>query len=78
MSWGSSHGRRLIKTGQKYGYDLVVHVGLSRYLAGLQREEIRGMLRDDHGIELSAGSVSALCDISQALPKAQARFTPVT
>ena len=53
---------RLVKPGQKYGYDLVVHVGLSRYLAGLQREEIRRLLRDDHGIELSAGSVSALCD----------------
>lgn len=52
----------LVKPGQKYGYDLIVHVGLLRYLMGLQREEIRRMLRNDHGIELSAGSVSALCD----------------
>jgi hypothetical protein len=53
---------QLVKSGQKYGYDLVVHVGLCRYLAGLQREEIRQRLRDEHGIELSAGSISALCD----------------
>ena len=59
---GSSTLAQLVKPGQKCGYDLVVQVGLSRYLAGLQREEIRRMLRDKQGIELSAGSVSALCD----------------
>jgi hypothetical protein len=53
---------QLVKPGQKYGYDLIVQVGLWRYLARLQREEIRRMLLNDHGIELSAGSVSALCD----------------
>lgn len=53
---------QLIKPGQRFGYDLVVQVGLSRYLAGMQREEIRRMLRNEHGIELSDGSVSALCD----------------
>lgn len=53
---------QLVKPGQKYGYDLIVQVGLARYLAGLQREEIQRMLRDDHGIELSAGSVTAVCD----------------
>lgn len=52
----------LVRPGHKYGYDLIVHVGLARYLAGLQREEIQCMLRDDHGIELCAGSVTALCD----------------
>ncbi len=59
---GSSTLAQLVKPGQKYGYDLVVQVGLSRYLAGLQREEIRRILRDDHGIKLSTGSISALCD----------------
>lgn len=59
---GSRTLAQLVKPGQKYAYDLVVHVGLSRYMAGLQREEIRRVLWDDHGIELSAGSVSALCD----------------
>ncbi|MCP4614419.1 MAG: DUF2924 domain-containing protein [Planctomycetes bacterium] len=52
----------LVKSGQKYGYDIVVQVGLLRYLSGLQREEIRHVLRNEYGIELSAGSVSALCD----------------
>ncbi len=51
-----------MKAGQKYGYDLIVHIGLLRYLSGLQREEIRDSLLNEHGIELSAGSVSALCD----------------
>lgn len=58
----SSALTRLVKAGQKYGYDLIVHVGLLRYLSGLQREEIRDALLNEHGIELSAGSVSALCD----------------
>jgi hypothetical protein len=53
---------QLVKAGQKYGYDLTVQVGLARYLAGKQREEIQRLLRDEHGIELSAGSVTALCD----------------
>jgi hypothetical protein len=51
-----------VKAGQKYGYDLIVQVGLLRYLSGLQREEILNALGNEHGIELSAGSVSALCD----------------
>lgn len=59
---GSAALAQLVKPGQKFGYDLIVHVGLARYLAGLQRAEIQRMLRDDHGIELSAGSVTALCD----------------
>lgn len=61
-SLGSAALAQLVKSGQKFGYDLIVHVGLARYLAGLQRAEILRMLRDDHGIELSAGSVTALCD----------------
>ena len=59
---GSATLTQLVKPGQKFGYDLIVQVGLARYLAGLQRSEILRMLRDDHGIELSAGSVTALCD----------------
>ncbi|MDJ0765711.1 MAG: hypothetical protein QNJ97_22195 [Myxococcota bacterium] len=58
----SSELARLVRPGQKYGYDLVVHVGLMRYRAGLQREEIRQTLWNEYGISLSAGSVSALCD----------------
>jgi hypothetical protein len=58
----SSALTRLVEAGQKYGYDLIVQVGLLRYLCRLQRQEIRDVLRNEHGIELSTGSVSALCD----------------
>ncbi len=61
-SLGSNVLLHLVKPGQKYGFDLIAHVGLMRYMAGLQREEIRLALWDEHGITLSAGSVSALCD----------------
>ncbi len=54
--------RRIIKQGQRYGYDLVVHVALARYLRGLQREEIQAELRSEHGIEVSTGTVTNLCD----------------
>jgi len=40
----------------------IVHVGLARYLGGRQREEIRAELRERHGIGLSNGTVSNLCD----------------
>ena len=51
----------LAPPGQRYGYDLLVWVGLARYHRHLQREEIRAVL-DRQGITLSSGSVSALCD----------------
>ena len=35
---GSSALAQLVKPGQKYGYDLILQVGLARYLAGRQRE----------------------------------------
>jgi hypothetical protein len=59
---GSDQLRRLVPPRQRYGYDLIVHVGLARYLHGRQREEIRAELRDRHGIELSDGTVSNVCD----------------
>ena len=52
----------LVPPRQRYGYDLIVHVGLQRYLAGKQRDEIREQLSVHKGIELSAGTVSNLCD----------------
>ena len=51
----------LVPPGQRYGYDLIVRVGLARYLHHLQREEIRSDLARQ-GLLLSTGSVSALCD----------------
>jgi len=53
---------RLVKPHQRYAYDLVVHVGLARYLRGKQREEIRAKLYSERGFMLSEGSISNLCD----------------
>jgi hypothetical protein len=53
---------RLVQPRHHYGYDLVVHAGLARYLRAQQREEIRTELREDHGIDLASGTVSGLCD----------------
>jgi hypothetical protein len=52
----------VVRPRQRYGYDLIVYVGLARYLAGKQREEIRNELRQRLGIDLSTGTVSQLCD----------------
>jgi len=59
---GSEALARIVRRYQRYGYDLVVHVGLARYLGDRQRAEIRDDLRLQRGIELSDGSVSNLCD----------------
>ena len=59
---GSQRLRTLVAPHQRFGYDLIVHVGLARYRDGQQREEIRAELQERHGILLSAGSVSLLCD----------------
>ena len=42
------------------GYDVLVYVGLARYLEHRQREEIRTTLREEHGIALSTGEISVL------------------
>ncbi|MEA2061300.1 MAG: hypothetical protein U9P10_12495 [Thermodesulfobacteriota bacterium] len=44
------------------GYDLIVQVGLLRYLKKKQREEICGELFQKRSIKLSTGSVSNLCN----------------
>jgi hypothetical protein len=53
---------RLVPPGQEFGFDLIVQVGLARYLKNLQREEIRTELLDEHGIIISGGTISNLCD----------------
>ena len=53
---------RLVKPCQRYSYDLIVYAGLARYLGGKQREEIRRELHQSLGIDLSAATVSGLCD----------------
>ena len=46
---------------QRYGYDVIVRVGLARYHGHQQRREIRADLARQ-GIQLADGSVSQLCD----------------
>ena len=53
---------QLVPRQQRCGYDLIVAVGLARYHRNLQRQEIRTALRLEHGIVLSAGSISVLCN----------------
>lgn len=42
------------------GYDIMIYVGLERFLHHRQREEIRASLAADHGISLSSGEISVL------------------
>jgi len=58
---GSAVLARLVKPGHRYGYDLVVHAGLARYLHTQQREEIRAELRAE-GLDPGAGTLSTWCD----------------
>ena len=59
---GSNALARQVLPRQRYGYDLIVHVGCARYLQNKQRAEIQVELYRQRGIELSAGSLSYLCD----------------
>jgi hypothetical protein len=52
----------IVPPGQRYGWDLIVHVGMARYLGGMQRKEIRVELRELHGLQVSLGTISNLCD----------------
>ena len=51
----------LIPARSVVGYDVMVYVGLERFLHNRQREEIRASLTADHGISLSSGEISVLC-----------------
>lgn len=46
--------------GRVVGYDVMVFVGLQRFLHHRQREEIRTALLQEHGIPLSTGEISNL------------------
>ena len=59
---GSNALARQVLPRQRYGYDLIVHVGCARYLENKQRGEIQAELYRQQGIELSSGSLSYLCD----------------
>ena len=49
---------RIVRPRQRFGYDLIVYVGLARYLRRKQREEICDELFRKRAIKLSVGSVS--------------------
>jgi hypothetical protein len=59
---GSEALSRLVAPHRRRAYDLVVHVGLARYLRGKQRQEIRAELHQARGLTLCDGSISNLCD----------------
>ena len=50
----------LIPPKSTVGYDVMVHVGLERFIHHRQREEIRERLEREHGIRLSTGEISTL------------------
>ncbi len=52
----------MVPAGQRYGYDLIVAVGVARYLRNMQREENRIELLHEKDIILSTGTISQLCD----------------
>ena len=53
---------RVVRPHQRFGYDLIVYVGLARYLRRKQRTEICDELFRKRAIKLSPASVSNLCD----------------
>jgi hypothetical protein len=50
----------LIPPRSVIGYDVMVYVGLERFLHYRQREEIRASLAADYGLSLSSGEISVL------------------
>jgi hypothetical protein len=50
----------LIPPKSTVGYDVMVYVGIERFLSHRQREEIRSSLEKEHGIHLSCGEISEL------------------
>lgn len=52
----------IVPRGQSAGYDLIVHVGVARYVRGKQLAEIAAELRSQFGVELSTSSISRSCD----------------
>ncbi len=53
---------QIVRPHQRFGYDLIVQVGLLRYLKRKQREEICEKLFQKRSIKLSTGTVSNLCN----------------
>jgi hypothetical protein len=58
----SSALAQIVRPRQRFAYDIMVQVGLARYLRDMRREEIRAELQQQLGVDLSDGSISNLCD----------------
>ncbi len=52
----------LVSPGANIGYDVEVFCGTKRYLEGLQREEIKKQLEEEHGIFISSRKISVLAN----------------
>jgi hypothetical protein len=52
----------IVPRGQRYGYDVIVWVGLRRWVDRLQRVETRDRLENCYGIRVSTGTISVLAD----------------
>lgn len=52
--------RELVPPQSTVGYDILVYVGIERFVGHRQREEIRTTLAKEHGIHLSSGEISEL------------------
>jgi len=71
VTQGAKSLTRLLPPSHVVGYDVMVRVGLERFLRHRQREEIRALIQDEAGIRISSGEVSAL---SQRFVHALARL----
>jgi hypothetical protein len=56
----SSSLAKLLLPKSTVGYDVMVHIGLARFVHCRQREEIRADLQTQYGITLSTGEISGL------------------
>lgn len=59
MRRASASAERLLP-GRSVGYDVMVFIGLQRFLHHRQREEIRAELKSDYAVALSTGEISCL------------------
>jgi hypothetical protein len=63
--------QRTLLPGSIVGYDVMVFVGLERFLRHRQREEIQAALMDHHSVSISTGEIS---DLSQRFVQYLARL----
>ncbi len=55
--------QQLLLPNRSVGYDVLVYVGVERFLHHRQREEIRDALLAEHGLSLSTGTISNLAGL---------------